>query len=205
MIRDPWVWPDNPAYLPQPHLQKLHTEGQRTLLFYLAHTGYHALLHTKHANNSPTTRDTHIRMPLDARSMGSARQTGHTPHSRTSATPSPQRMKILTRKYLLGRVAHECRGEYCFISPTQDTMHYFTRNMPQTLQQKAPLTGCLLGKIHGFGQTTRHTPHSRTSATPSPQRMKILTRKYLLGRVAHERRGHYCFICSTIIPHRKPI
>ena len=67
----------------------------------------------------------------------------------------------------------------------------------QTLQQKAPLTGCLLGKIHGFGQTTRHTPHSRTSATPSPQRMKILTRKYLLGRVAHERRGQYCFISPT--------
>jgi len=32
--------------------------------------------------------------------MGSARQTGHTPHSRTSATPSPQRMKILTKKIL---------------------------------------------------------------------------------------------------------
>ena len=38
---------------------------RRTLLFYLAHPAYHALLHTKHANNSPTTRDTHIRMPLD--------------------------------------------------------------------------------------------------------------------------------------------
>ena len=76
---------------------------------------------------------------------------------------------------------------------------------PQTLRQKAPLTGCLLGEIRGFGQTTRHTPHSRTSATPSPQRMKILTRKYLLGRVAHERRGHYCFICSTTVPPRKPI
>jgi len=52
--------------------------------------------------------------------MGSARQTGHTPHSRTSATPSPQRMKILT-KDLLGRVAHERRGHYCFISLTQNT------------------------------------------------------------------------------------
>ena len=95
-MRDPWVWPDNPAYPPWPHLRYPFTSKdedpnkkilarqscsrvQRTLLFYLAHTGYHALLHTKHANNSPTTRDTHIRMPLNARSMGSARQTGHTP------------------------------------------------------------------------------------------------------------------------------
>ena len=75
-------------------------------------------------------RGTLDRMPLNARSIGSARQTGHTPHGRTSATPSPQRMKILTRKYLLGRVAHERRGQYCFISPTQDTMHYFTQNTP---------------------------------------------------------------------------
>ena len=127
-------------------------------------------------------RGTPYRVPLDARSMGSARQTGHTPHGRTSATPSPQRMKILTRKYLLGRVAHECRGHYCFISLTQDTMHYFTQNMPQTLQQKAPLTGCLLGKIHGFGRTTRHTPHGRTS------------RSFI-----QKARGKYCFICPTII------
>ena len=33
--QDPWVWPDNPAYPPWPHLQKLHTEGQRKILFYL--------------------------------------------------------------------------------------------------------------------------------------------------------------------------
>ena len=134
--------------------------------------------------NMPTTplqqETSHIRMPLDARSMGSARQTGHTPHSRTS------------RSFI-----QKARGQYCFISPTQHTMHYFIQNMPQALQQKAPLTGCLLGKIHGFGRTTRHTPHGRTSATPSPQRMKILTRKYLLGRVAHECGGHYCFISPT--------
>ena len=72
-------------------------------------------------------RGTPYRVPLDVRSMGSARQTGHTPHGRTSATPSPQRMKILT-KDLLGRVAHECRGHYCFISLAQHTMHYFTQN-----------------------------------------------------------------------------
>ena len=132
-MRDPWVWPDNPAYPPQPHLRYPLTSKdedpnkkilarqscsrvQRTILFYLAHSGYHALLHIK---------------------------------------------------------------------------------QPQTLRQKAPLTGCLLGEIRGFGRTTRHTPHSRTSATPSPQRMKILTTKYLLGRVAHECRGHYCFISPT--------
>ena len=63
-------------------------------------------------------RGTLDRMPLNARSIGSARQTGHTPHGRTSATPSPQRMKILTRKYLPGRVAHERRGYYCFICST---------------------------------------------------------------------------------------
>ena len=28
-------------------------------------------------------------------------------------------------KKLLGRVAHERRGQYCFISLTQDIMHYF--------------------------------------------------------------------------------
>ena len=42
-------------------------------------------------------RGTPYRVPLDARSMGSARQTGHTPHGRTSGTPSSQRMKILTK------------------------------------------------------------------------------------------------------------
>ena len=28
-------------------------------------------------------------------------------------------------KKLLGRVAHKRRGQYCFISLTQDIMHYF--------------------------------------------------------------------------------
>ena len=97
-MRDPWVLPAKPDIPPpQPHLQKLHTEGQRTLLFYLTRTAYHALLHTKHAAKPYNKRHPNIRVPLNARSMGSARQTGHTPHSRTSATPSPQRMKILTK------------------------------------------------------------------------------------------------------------
>ena len=100
---------------------------QRTILFYLTRTAYHALLHTKHAAK-PYNKRHPVQGAFWARSMGSARQTGHTPHGRTSATPSPQRMKILTRKYLLGRVAHECRGQYCFISLAQHTMHYFTQN-----------------------------------------------------------------------------
>ena len=119
--------------------------------------------------NMPTTplqqETSHIRMPLDARSMGSARQTGHTPHSRTS------------RSFI-----QKARGHYCFISLTQDTMHYFTRNMPQTLQQKAPLTGCLLGKIHGFcppNRTYPPWPHLRyplTSKDEDPNK-KILARQ----------------------------
>ena len=76
-MRDPWVWPDNPAYPPWPHLRYPLTSKdedpnkkilarqscsreRRTILFYLAHSAYHALPHTKHANNSPTTRDTPI-------------------------------------------------------------------------------------------------------------------------------------------------
>ena len=64
--QDPWVWPDNPAYPPWPHL----------------------------------------RYPL------------------TSKDEDPNNKK------LLGRVAHECRGQYCFISLTQHTMHYLTQNTP---------------------------------------------------------------------------
>ena len=85
-------------------------------------------------------------------------------------------------KKLLGRVAHERRGHYCFISLTQDTMHYFTQSMPQTLQQKAPLTGCLLGKIHGFcppNRTYPPWPHLRyplTSKDEDPNK-KILARQ----------------------------
>ena len=77
LMRDPWVWPDNPAYPPWPHLRYPLTSKdedpnkkilarqscsreRRTLLFYLTRTAYHALPHTKHANNSPTTRDTPI-------------------------------------------------------------------------------------------------------------------------------------------------
>ena len=58
-------------------------------------------------------RHPNIRVPLNARSMGSARQTGHTPHGRTS------------RSFI-----QKARGQYCFISLTQDTMHYLTQNTP---------------------------------------------------------------------------
>ena len=138
--------PPNRTYPPWPHLRYPLTSKdedpnkkilarqscsrvQRTILFYLAHSGYHALLHIKQPQ---TLRQ---KAPLTGCLLGEIRGFGRTtrptPHSRTSATPSPQRMKILT-KDLLGRVAHECRGQYCFISPTQHTMHYLTQNMPQT-------------------------------------------------------------------------
>ena len=77
--QDPWVWPDNPAYPPQPHLRYPLTSkdedpnkkilarqscsrAQRTILFYLAYPAYHALLHTKHATSS-TTEGTPYRVP----------------------------------------------------------------------------------------------------------------------------------------------
>ena len=78
-MRDPWVWPDNPAYPPWPHLRypfiskdedpnkkilarQSCSRAQRILLFYLAHSAYHALPHTKHATNS-TTKGTPYRVP----------------------------------------------------------------------------------------------------------------------------------------------
>ena len=88
-------------------------------------------------------------------------------------------MKILTRKYLLGRVAHGSGGHYCFISLTQDTMHYFTQNMPTTpLQQETPHIRMPLDvRSMGSARQTGHTPHSRTS------------RSFI-----QKARGHYCFI-----------
>ena len=58
LMRDPWVWPDNPAYPPWPHLRypfistdedpnkkilarQSCSRVRRTLLFYLAHPEYH--------------------------------------------------------------------------------------------------------------------------------------------------------------------
>ena len=125
-------------------------------------------------------RHPNIRVPLNARSMGSARQTGHTPHGRTS------------RSFI-----QKARGQYCFISLTQDTMHYLTQNTPPNPTIKGTHIRVPFGQdLWVWPDNPAYPPHSRTSATPSPQRMKILT-KDLLGRVAHERRGHYCFISLT--------
>ena len=135
-MRDPWVWPDNPAYPPWPHLRYPLTSKdedpnkkilarqscsreRRTLLFYLTRTAYHALPHTKHANNSPTTRDTPILGCLLTRDPWVLPAKPDIPPTAAPPLP-PQRMKILT-KDLLGRVAHERRGHYCFISLTQNT------------------------------------------------------------------------------------
>ena len=108
-----------------------------------------------------------------ARSMGSARQTGHTPHSRTS------------RSFI-----QKARGHYCFISLTQDTMHYFTQNMPTTpLQQETShIRMPLDARSMGSARQTGHTPHGRTSGTPSPQRMKILTKITVRQSCSRERR-----------------
>ena len=72
-------------------------------MFYLAHPAYHALPHTKHTAKPYNKRHPNIRVPLNARSMGSARQTGHTPpqpHLRypfTSKDEDPNK-KILARQ-----------------------------------------------------------------------------------------------------------
>ncbi len=130
-MRDPWVWPDNPAYPPWPHLRYPLTSKdedpnkkilarqscsreRRTLLFYLTRTAYHALPHTKHANNSPTTRDTPILGCLLTRDPWVLpAKPDIPPHGRTS------------RSFI-----QKARGQYCFISLTQDTMHYLTQNTP---------------------------------------------------------------------------
>ena len=71
-------------------------------MFYLTRTAYHALLHTKHAAK-PYNRRHPIQGAFWARSMGSARQTGHTPpwpHLRyplTSKDEDPNK-KILARQ-----------------------------------------------------------------------------------------------------------
>mgnify|MGYP000994092088 CR=1 FL=1 len=94
---------------------------------------------TQNTLPNPTTEGTLYRVPSGQDPWVLPAKPDIPPHGRTSATPSPQRMKILTRKYLLGRVAHECRGQYCFISPTQHTMHYLTQNMPTNpIQQETP-------------------------------------------------------------------
>ena len=135
-------------------------------MFYLAHSGYHALPHTKHATNS-TTKGTPYRVPSGQDPWVWPDNPAYPPwpHLRyplTSKDEDPNNKK------LLGRVAHERRGQYCFISLTQDIMHYLTQNMPQTLRQKAPLTGCLLGKIHGFCPPNRTYP-------PQPHLQKLHT------------------------------
>ena len=80
LMRDPWVWPDNPAYPPQPHLRYPFTSKdedpnkkilarqscsrvQRTLLFYLTRTAYHALLHTKHTAKPYNKRHPLLEVP----------------------------------------------------------------------------------------------------------------------------------------------
>ena len=82
------------------------------------------------------------------------------PHSRTS------------RSFI-----QKARGHYCFISPTQHTMHYLTQNTPPTPTTKGTHIRVPSGQDPWVLPAKPDIPpHSRTSATPSPQRMKILTK-----------------------------
>ena len=91
-------------------------------------------------------------------------------------------MKILTRKYLLGRVAHGSGGHYCFISPIQHIMHYFTQNMPTTpLQQETShIRMPLDARSMGSARQTGHTP-------PQPHLQKLHTegQRTILFYLAH--------------------
>ena len=120
--QDPWVLPAKPDIPPMaaPPEASYRRPEDNIVLSHMPRITRDAYTKYICVHHFLIGRGTLDRMPLDVRSMGSARQTGHTPHGRTSATPSPQRMKILT-KDLLGRVAHERRGHYCFISLTQNT------------------------------------------------------------------------------------
>ena len=87
-----------------------------------------------------------------------------------------------------------------------------------------PAYHALLHTKHATSSTTEGTPYRVPSGQdpwvwpdnpaypPWPHLRYPLTskdedpnNKKLLGRVAHERRGYYCFICSTTVPRRKPI
>ena len=177
-MRDPWVWPDNPAYPPWPHLRYPLTSKdedpnkkilarqscsreRRTLLFYLTRTAYHALPHTKHANNSPTTRDTPILGCLLTRDPWVLPAKPDIPP--TAAPPEASYRRPEDNIVLSRPPSIPCT-----------TSHKTHR---QTLQQKAPLIrGAFWARSMGSARQTGHTPHGRTSATPSPQRMKILTK-----------------------------
>ena len=77
-------------------------------------------------------------------------------------------------------------------------MHYFTQNMPTTpLQQETPILGCLLMEIHGFCPPNRTYPPWPHLRYPLTSKDEDPNNKKLLGRVAHERRGQYCFISLT--------
>ena len=138
LTRNPWVLPAKPDIPPMaapPEASYRRPEDNIVLSrpFSISCTTSHKTHRQTLQQKAPL-----IRGAFWARSMGSARQTGHTPHSRTSATPSPQRMKILTRKYLLGRVAHERRGQYCFISLTQNTTRVIYLRLSRPVLPRTP-------------------------------------------------------------------
>ena len=100
LMRDPWVLPAKPDIPPMaaPPEASYRRPEDNIVLSHMpritrdTYTKYICVHHFLIGRGTP------YRVPLDARSMGSARQTGHTPpHGRTSGTPSSQRMKILTK------------------------------------------------------------------------------------------------------------
>ena len=180
-MRDPWVLPAKPDIPPTAAPPEASYRRPEDNIVLSRPPSIPCTTSHKTCQQLPyNKRHPNIRVPLNARSMGSARQTGHTPHGRTS------------RSFI-----QKARGQYCFISLTQDTMHYLTQNTPPNPTIKGTHIRVPFGQdLWVWPDNPAYPPHSRTSATPSPQRMKILT-KDLLGRVAHERRGHYCFISLT--------
>ena len=99
LMRDPWVLPAKPDIPPMaaPPEASYRRPEDNIVLSHMPRITRDAYTKYICVHHFLIGRGTLDRMPLDVRSMGSARQTGHTPHGRTSGTPSPQRMKILTK------------------------------------------------------------------------------------------------------------
>ena len=126
--------------------------------------------------NMPTTplqsRDTHIRVPLD----GDPWVLPAKPDIPPMAAPPEASYRRPEDNIVLSRPP----------SIPCTTSHKTHR---QTLQQKAPLIrGAFWARSMGSARQTGHTPHGRTSGTPSPQRMKILTTITVRQSCSRERR-----------------
>ena len=95
-------------------------------------------------------RGTPYRVPLDARSMGSARQTGHTPHGRTSATPSPQRMKILTKILARQSCSRVQRTILFYLTRTAYHALLHTKHAAKPYNKRHPIQGAFWARSMGL-------------------------------------------------------